>query len=101
MPASAVISHSQPVISPSKRQFLMHGLHIARAALPAAQSGRAHTLPSRDLFQARSLGTLAAMHANASTMLVLHVTQQVSVIQAPWQRVPANGGAATHRPVRA
>ena len=42
MPASAVISHSQPVISPSKRQFLMHGLHIARAARPAAQSGRAH-----------------------------------------------------------
>jgi len=101
MPASAVISHSQPVISPSKRQFLITA--CTSHALPALplSLGALTTLPLRDLFQARSLGTLAAMHANASTTFVSHVTQQVSAIHAMWQRVPANGGAATHRPVRA
>jgi len=63
--------------------------------------GALNTLAPHALLQARSVSTLAAKHAHATTMLALHAMQQVSAIQPPWRRVPANGGAAIHRPVRA
>jgi len=63
--------------------------------------GALNTLAPHAWLHARSVSNLAAKHAHATTMLALHAMQQVSAIQPPWRRVPANGGAAIHRPVRA
>ena len=99
-PAWALLLHPDFCFAPASACSSCAASTTAHALSGLSLSlGALNTLAPHVLLQARSVGTLAARHAHATTMLALHAMPLVCAIQALWQRVPANG-CGSSKPAR-